>query len=61
MMQYDLVFVRADDVDLKILFDLNDNRKQALLRGILLSRVKGKDKVDTFSFIHKTILEHFAC
>ena len=23
--------------------------------------MKGKDKVDTFNFIHKTILEHFAC
>ena len=43
------------------MFDLHDNRKQALLRGILLSRVKGKDGVDTFNFIHKTILEHFAC
>ena len=32
-----------------------------MLRGILLSKVKGKDKVDTFNFIHKTILEHFAC
>ena len=55
------MFVRADDVDLKELFDLHDNRKQALLRGILLSRIKGKNGVDSFSFIHKTILEHFAC
>ena len=30
------------------------------MRGILLSRVKGKDGVDTFNFIHKTILEHVA-
>ena len=57
----DKVFVRADDEALKDLFDLHDNKKQALLRGILLSRVKGKDGVDTFNFIHKTILEHFAC
>jgi len=61
MMQYDIVFVRTDDEDLRELFDLYDNRKQALLRGILLSRVRGKDKVDTLNFIHKTILEHFAC
>jgi len=61
MMQYDTVFVRADDVYLKELFDLHDYRKQALLRGILLSRVKGNDKIDSFNFIHKTILEHFAC
>ena len=27
MMQYDIVFVRADNVDLKELFDLHDNRK----------------------------------
>ena len=27
----------------------------------MLSRVKGKDGIDTFNFIHKTILEHFAC
>ena len=27
MMQYDLVFVRADDVDFKYLFDLHYNRK----------------------------------
>jgi len=60
-MQYDKVFVRANDEDLRYLFDLHDNRKQALLKGILLSRVKGKDGVDTFNFIHKTILEHFAC
>ena len=60
-MQYDKVFVRADDDDLKDLFNLHDDRKQALLRGILLSRVKGKDKIDSFNFIHKTILEHFAC
>ena len=26
-----------------------------------MSRVKGKDGIDTFNFIHKTILEHFAC
>ena len=56
----DKVFVRADDEDLQELFDLHDNKKQSLLRGILLSRVKGKDKVDTFNFIHKTILEHVA-
>ena len=60
-MQLDKVFVRADDYDLKYLFDMHDNRKSAILRGILLSRVKGKDGVDTFNFIHKTILEHFAC
>ena len=60
-MQLDKVFVRADDSDLKDLFDLHDNRKQSLLRGILLSRVRGKDCIDTFNFIHKTILEHFAC
>ena len=66
MMELDKVFVRADDEALKDLFDKHlfdkhDNRKQALLRGILLSKVKGKDGVDTFNFIHKTILEHFAC
>ena len=56
------MFVRADDDDdLKYLFDKHDIRKQALLRGILLSRVKGKDGIDTFNFINKTILEHFAC
>ena len=32
-----------------------------MLRGILLSKVKGKDGIDTINFIHKTILEHFAC
>ena len=57
----DKVFVRANDEDLQELFDLHDNKKQVLLRGILLSRVKGKDGIDTFNFIHKTILEHFAC
>ena len=57
----DKVFVRADDESLQELFDLHDNKKQALLRGILLSRVKGKDGIDTFNFIHKTILEYFAC
>ena len=61
MMQHDKVFVRADDDDLKYLFDKHDIRKQALLRGILLSRVKGRDGVDTLNFIHKTVLEHFAC
>ena len=55
-----MVFIRTDDEDLKYLFDLHDNRKQALLRGILLNRVKGKDRIDTLNFIHKTILEHFA-
>ena len=60
-MQYDKVFVRADDSELKILFDIHDKRKQALLRGILLSRLRGKDGIDTFNFIHKTILEFFAC
>ena len=60
-MQFDVVFARADDANLRILFDLHDNRKQALLRGILMNRTKGKDGVDSFNFIHKTILEHFAC
>ena len=61
MMQQDKVFVRADDEDLKDLFDPHDARKQTLLRGILMSRIKGHDGVDTFNFLHKTILEHFAC
>ena len=61
MMQVGKVFVRADDEDLEDLFDQHDTRKQILLRGILLSRVKGKDGVETFNFIHKSILEHFAC
>ena len=60
-MELDKVFVSADDEELNELFDKNDKRKQVLLRGILLSRVKGKNGIDTFNFIHKTILEHFAC
>ena len=60
-MQLNKVFVRADDFDLNELFDLHDNRKQALLRGILLSRTKGKDGIDSFNFIHKSILEYFSC
>ena len=60
-MKFDKVFVKANDDDLKNLFNLHDIQIQSLLRGILLSKIKGKDGIDTFCFIHKKILEHFAC
>ena len=59
MMQYGETFVTASNPDFIDFFNINDPKTAALLDGILLNRTKGLSG-NQYSFIHKTILEHFA-